>query len=191
MFPSFRLFPDLDHGLEWSEHSLLSALPGQIDGEAPSLDEQLKDTWPQEVSITRLRSYLEAQRFEKGSYVIRQNGVSESIYFIESGRVTARLEFDDGRFLRLRSMGPGTVVGEVGMFSGGRRMAAVVTEADCVVYRLSAEALKRMRCDDPTLALAFLDFLIRVLAERLTTTGNMVRSLQEQGKQRPNDSGSR
>jgi len=36
-----------------------------------------------------------------------------------------------------------------------------------------------MRREDPALALAFHKFLIRLLAERLTTTSNMLRGLQE------------
>jgi hypothetical protein len=59
-------------------------------------------------------------------------------------------------------------------------MAAVVTEADCAVYRLSAQALERMRQDDPALARAGFEFLIRLLSERLTTTSNMLRGFQEQ-----------
>jgi SulP family sulfate permease len=98
------------------------------------------------------------------------------------------LELANGHSLRLRSMGPGTVVGEVGMFLGGQRMASVVTEADCAVYLLSAQALARMRRDDPELALAFQQYLIRLLAERLTTTSNMLRVFQDHGTDPERDS---
>ena len=61
---------------------------------------------------------------------------------------------------------------------------AVVTETDCTVYRLSEEALERLCKTDPDLALALYQFLLRLLAERLTSTSNMLRGFQEQGAQR-------
>ena len=76
-------------------------------------------------------------------------------------------------------MGAGTVVGEVGLFVGGRRTASVVTEQECNVYSLSSYALRRMRLEDPPLALALHEFIVCLLAERLTTTSNMLRGLQE------------
>jgi len=178
-FPSFRLFPDLDHGLEWCESLLLSASSARANGGFDHLREQLQDIWPKEVPLNRLLAYLEPQQVAEGTHLIRQADRSECLYFIESGQVTARLELEGGRALRLRKMGAGTIVGEVGMFLGGQRMASVVTEATCSVYRLTAEALDRMRGEDPVLALAFHQFLIRLLAERLTATSNMLRSYQE------------
>jgi SulP family sulfate permease len=99
------------------------------------------------------------------------------MYFIESGQVTAKLELADGRWVRLRSQGAGTVVGEVGLFLGGRRSASVITEQASTVYYLSADALSRMRTTDPALALAFHQFLVCLLAERLTSASNMLQDL--------------
>jgi SulP family sulfate permease len=178
-FPSFRIVPDLDHGLEWCEALLLPKGAGQANGEAHHLAAQLADLWPKDIPPNRLLAYLEAQQVAKGTHLIRQAEKSESLYFIESGQVTARLELENGRSLRLRTMGPGTVVGEVGLFLGGQRMASVVTEQPCSVYRLTAAALDRMRSEDPSLALALHQYLVRLLAERLTTTSNMLRGYQE------------
>ena len=182
---SFRLFPDLDHGLEWCERRLLTERAAHQDEAFNTLCEQLKDTWNSTVPPERLLDYLERQEFGKETHLIRQDERSECLYFIESGRVTARLELGNNSFLRLRSMGPGTVVGEVGLFLKGRRMASVVTETECTVYRLSEEALQRICNTDSELALALHQFLLRLLAERLTSTSNMLRGFQEQGLQRP------
>jgi SulP family sulfate permease len=177
---SFRLFPDLDHGLEWCERQLLTDWSAKHDEAFNTLCEQLRDTWDSNVPPERLLGYLERQDFAKETHLIRQHEQSESLYFIEAGRVTARLEMAGERFLRLRTMGPGTVVGEVGLFLKGQRMASVVTETECTAYRLSDKALERIRKDDPELALALYQFVIRLLAERLTSTSNMLRGFQEQ-----------
>jgi len=76
-------------------------------------------------------------------------------------------------------MGAGTVVGEVGLFLGGRRTASVVTEKPCTIYCLTGDSLRRMRQADPELALAFHCYVVCLLAERLTNTGNMLRGLSE------------
>jgi SulP family sulfate permease len=110
--------------------------------------------------------------------LIRQSDPSECLYFIESGRVTARLELDGGKALRLRTMGPGSIVGEIGLFIGGKRTASIVADMPCTVYRLSQESLATMRASDPDLALAFHQFLVCLLAERVATTGAMLRDLQ-------------
>jgi SulP family sulfate permease len=177
--PSFRLFPDLDHGLEWCEDRLLDAAHGQGSNHLGDLEEQLRDIWPQDVPPERLRPYLEPRLIDAGTHIIHQSQRANDLFFIESGQVTAQIEMANGHHLRLSAMGPGTVVGEVGLFLGGQRMASVITNQPCRVYRLTAETLERMRAADPALALAFHQFIVRLLAERLTTTSNMLRGFQE------------
>jgi hypothetical protein len=46
---------------------------------------------------------------------------------------------------------------------------------------LSAESLERICNSDSELALTLHQFLLRLLAERLTATGNMLRGFKEQG----------
>ena len=138
----------------------------------------LFDLWPKDIPADRLLPYLQRQQVPQGTHLIRQSELSECLYFIESGQVTARLEIDAARTMRLRTQNAGTVVGEVGLFLGGRRTASVVTEEPSTVYMLSATALQRMRMEDPALALAFHEFIVRLLAERLTTASNMLRDFQ-------------
>jgi len=147
--PSFLQFPDLDHGLEWCEHLLLSEQQDRDQGVYGTLCDQLRDIWPGDVPPERLLQYLEPLRVGKGIRLIRQHDPSDCLYFVESGQVTARLELGNGSSLRLRSMGPGTVVGEIGLLLKGQRMASVLTESDCTVYRLTANALERICSADP------------------------------------------
>jgi SulP family sulfate permease len=178
---SFQLLPDLDHALEWCEDRLLAAGNGHgnANGHSHRLEEQLREAWPAEIDARRLMPYLERLEVPPATHLIRQSEQSESLYFVESGRVTARLEFEDGRTLRLRSMGPGTVVGEVGLFLQGTRAASVVTDQPCTVYRLSVSALERMRGENPDLALAFHRYVICLLGERLTSNTALLRGIIE------------
>ena len=65
------------------------------------------------------------------------------------------------------------------MFLGVPRTASVVTETDCVVHRLSAEALQRMRREEPEVAADFHEFLVRYLAERIVNCNKTIRALAE------------
>jgi SulP family sulfate permease len=176
---SLRTAPDLDHALEWCEERLLGSLNGKRNGTNRHLAEQLKDSWPTASEPQRLMQYLERMEVPEATHLIRQSEQSESLYFIESGVVTARLEFDDGRTLRLRTMGAGTMVGEVGLFLGGVRTASVITEQPCTVYRLTHDALERMNSENPDLALAFHRYLICLLGERLTSSSKILRGVIE------------
>jgi len=61
-------------------------------------------------------------------------------------------------------------VGAAGVFMGAahhNQLAAVIADDDSVVHRLSAASLGRMKEEDPGAALAFQEFVIHYLAERL------------------------
>ncbi len=60
-----------------------------------------------------------------------------------------------------------TVVGEMGFFRGNVRRATVSVEGDSLVYTLTRTAYDRLCIEDPELATAFLEFIVRALADRL------------------------
>jgi sulfate permease, SulP family len=62
-------------------------------------------------------------------------------------------------------LGPGTVVGEIGVLSRSHRTATVVARTDCVLGRISAGDFDRLYFTNPALGLS----LIRLIVERLTT----------------------
>jgi CRP-like cAMP-binding protein len=94
--------------------------------------------------------------------------VGDELYFLESGRVTAQIVKPDGQTIRLRMMGPGTVVGEITMYLGTVRAASVVSDAPSRLYRLSRSSLEQMEQRDPKLAAAFHQLVAKLLADRLS-----------------------
>jgi sulfate permease, SulP family len=175
---AITILPDLDSALESCESFLLKGRATQ-NGSSKHLEEQLREVWPADVEPRRLMPYLERLNLPANTHLIRQSDRSKSLYFIESGRVRAEMTLHNGRIFRLRAMGPGTVVGEVGMFLGGVRSASVVTEEPCTAYHLSEEALARMNREQPDLSLAFHRYLICVLSERLNCNSRILRGVME------------
>jgi SulP family sulfate permease len=159
---------DLDRGLQWCEEKLLQdarVAPGEREPFWSHLASELGGDDAQ-----RLRSYLDPVDVPQGHVLIRQGDRPEDVFLLEEGLLTAQMGDEDGSEVRLRTMGPGTVVGEVGMYTGGVRTASIVAEERSRLLRLSRESLQAMERDDPALAAALHRMLARSLAARLTDT---------------------
>jgi len=173
----FRIHPDLDHGLEWCENEIISnARPTSSQFDRTVID-YFRDLIPPGTDTGHLLEYLDKQSMQPGDVIIRQGDPPDVMYFIESGRVTAQLELSRGRSVRLRSMGSGTVVGEMGLYLEMPRTATVVADQPGVVYCLTAAALRRMEVEAPGLAAAFHHFMVRLLAERLLESNTTLNAL--------------
>ncbi|MGH2766606.1 MAG: SulP family inorganic anion transporter [Actinomycetota bacterium] len=171
-----RFLPDLDRGVQWCEDRLLEEAGAPASAEPPPLEDQLRAALGS-VDPTWVLPYLEAIEVDGGETLMRQDEPSDGLYFLESGRLTVQLESPEGGRMRLRTMGPGTVVGEVTLYLGTPRTASVVAEVPSRLHRLSADALGRMERGDPTVAAAVHRMFARLLAERLTDTLREVEAL--------------
>ena len=159
-----RFEPDLDRGLQRGEDVLL--------GETGSAD-HVEDV-EQDAALaglpTGLRAYLERMPLAEGTTLIRQDDPPDDVFVLESGRLSVEMETPEGTRLRLRSVRPGVVVGEIAMYTGVPRTADVVTETPSVVLRLSKASIERLEAEEPELAAALHRWLASTLAERLSDT---------------------
>src|SRR5690606_20843875 len=170
---------DLDYGLEWCEDRILAAESADVDAKRYTLEVFLVSALPEPFHLPDLMRYFERIEIGAGEYLIRHNTQADDLFFIETGQVTAYMEFEDGRTIRLRTMGAGTVVGEIGLYLGQSRSASVVADRPTTAYRLTAEALRKMETEDAPLAVAFNRFMVQLLAERLYHTDNTLRMVLE------------
>jgi len=83
--------------------------------------------------LGKMSAYLEHCRLAPGQQLIGQDQVQDSIFFLESGKVTALMEQPGGKRMRLRTMGPGAVVGEQGLYLGDTAQESVVAELPSVL----------------------------------------------------------
>ena len=177
---AWRIFPDLDHGIEWCERRMIEIFESVGFGAKPkTLMKLLERTLPSPAGVTNLMSYLERQDVPKGHCIIRQGDTYGGLYFIESGQLTATLDCGDGRIVRLRTMGTGTVVGEIGLYLKRYASASVVADQPSTLYFLSADKLREMERDVPEIAAAFHRFIANVLAERLMNSNDTIQALLE------------
>ena len=172
-----QIFPTLDHGVEWCENMLLQNHQASTEFTRVGIKSQLKRNFPKPELLDNLIGYLERIEAQANHHLIRRGDPSETMYFIEAGRLNVTLESDTGEMTRLRNVRSGTVVGEVGIYLNRPRTANVVTETKCVLYRLTNESMKRMETQDPETASALHEWIARLMAERLADSARAVEAL--------------
>ncbi|MGZ8652770.1 MAG: SLC26A/SulP transporter family protein [Actinomycetota bacterium] len=156
-----RFEPDLDRGLQVCEDRLLADAGGAV-AEAPS--EALAGMPP------GLSAYLSRESLAEGTVLIRQDEPPDDVFVLESGRLQVEMVTPEGTRVRLRTVLPGVVVGEIAMYTGVPRTADVVAETPSVVLRLSRASIEQMEVAEPELAAALHRWLAKTLSERLSDT---------------------
>lgn len=165
-----RTFKDLDGAIEWCENDTLEQSGLASPEHSKSLKDLLSEDCFTAANAKAAMKYLVECAFEPGDVLLQQGSPSDDILFIEEGRVTVHLEAANGTHVRLRSMGPGTVVGEIGHYLGLARTASVVADEPCRAWQLSEKALAKMERTDPALLIAFHKFMARRLSQKLADT---------------------
>ena len=156
--------PDLDRGLQRCEDALLSA-PGLAEAQADHPAGRRLDGLP-----PGLGAHLERVSVPEGTVLIHQDDPPGDVYVLESGRLGVETSTVEGSRIRLRTLRPGVVVGEVTLYTGVARTADVVAEVPSVVLRIGRESIERLEAEEPELAAALHRWLATTLAERLTDT---------------------
>lgn len=172
-----RIYLNLDYALESCEDVILDEAGG-LEQRQDTLEELLAATFPEPRLVPTLMKCLERLEVPKKKHIIRQGDESDSMYFLQSGKVQVELALPGGKLLRLKKMGPGTVFGEMGLYTSAPRSASVIATERCVVYRLSVERFKLIQDKAPQLAAAVNRFIVALLAERLAEENAKNRAAQ-------------
>jgi SulP family sulfate permease len=171
-----RALNDLDHGLEWCEEQILP-VPGLGESRLPSLRAQLELEGLEPELSERLESYLKPVLVQPGDYLIHQDEISEDMYYIVDGQVSVYIESEKGERVRLRSLGRGTIVGELGLYLHIPRTASVIADLPTTAYQLTRQALDEIQHHDPELTAAFHQMIARQVSERLVQTNRGISAL--------------
>jgi SulP family sulfate permease len=155
-----RFEPDLDRGLQVCEDGLLAS-DGRAGEKADAALASAAGMPP------GLAPHLERVELPSGALLIRQGEEPGDVFVLDSGRLAVELTTPAGTRMRVRTIRPGVVVGEVALYTGEARTADVVADRPSVVLRLPRSAIERIEAEDPALAGALHQWLAATLAERL------------------------
>lgn len=173
-----RIFPSLDHGLEWCEEQLLSAISGAGDATDQLQQELARRLDAFGDTAARLLAYFERKEVREGHVLMLQGDDSDNLYIVESGQMTAYLQEEEGARTRLQTMQDWNVLGEIGFFLNSKRTASVIAEAPGVVYCLSRQALETMQQEEPEVASVLHHLIVQLLAERVVHLVSVVDALR-------------
>jgi SulP family sulfate permease len=169
-------FVSVDYAMEWCENRILES-EDAFSAEERTLNELLKPMFPEAKYIPILMKVLKKIEVKEGELVFRQGDASDAMYFIEKGMISIRLELEGGRLLRLKKMRPGTVFGEMGIYTNAPRTASAVAAEDCRLYRLSKSTLEKLKTVNPQFTSAVHRFIVNLLSARVAEANTMLRDL--------------
>lgn len=162
--------PDADSALEAAEERLLRTDAARRTDPQDGIRSALRAARATPAQIDRLIALMVRDTVPAGTRLIAAGDPSGDVFILESGRLAVRTA--TGR--RLRSFGPGAVVGELASYLGGPRTADVVAESDVVVFRARPAAIDAESRTDPDLAALWHRAMARVLADKLHRTTRML-----------------
>lgn len=173
-------FADVNAALAWCEERVL-----ERGGQAPDAAEDAAgfESWLQAqlgpaVQAADFIAYLERREVEGAQVLYRQGEPSDEIDLVAAGRLVVDVtDASTGHTVRARSITTRSVVGEMGFFRRVPRSATVSSEGPATRFTLTRAAYERMHRERPDLAIAFDDFLLRTLADRMNMSERMVAAL--------------
>jgi hypothetical protein len=86
-----------------------------------------------------LSTFIEPVSVEPDTVIVRQGDEADSLYFIEEGEVEVRSHKPDGTSSTVATMTDGEYFGEIGVLTGGARIADVVAVKPTKLLRLSKD----------------------------------------------------
>ncbi|SIT43993.1 Cyclic nucleotide-binding protein [Paraburkholderia piptadeniae] len=169
-----REFDTLDAGLEWIEDTLLASR-----ALAPKRGDDLHAMLAPHFTagaLNTLSTRLEVHELLAGQPLFLCGEPGDALYIIERGRVAVSLPLGNGRSVRLRACRPGTVVGEMAVYTQQPRSADAFAEVPTRVRRLSLAALITLEQDNPAVAQQVHRFLVKIIASRLALASEALRA---------------
>ncbi len=195
---TWRVFPDLDHGVEWFEEQVLNsetgqqaavqAQPGAVQAGQEqgglallfaALGVEAEEDEATSQALLRLMAYLERVTLDTGQILIRQDEYQPYLYFLDAGELTVEYRTVKDQSVRLSTSGPGAIVGELSPYLDAPASATVTAAQPSTAYRLSGSSLRQLERQDPFAAAVLHRFLLKRVGQRLQTTLETVSALSD------------
>lgn len=114
-------------------------------------------------SMERILTHMSREELKAGRVIFRKDDKADKLYYIHSGSVTL-LELG-------KTLGPGAIVGEIGVFSpDGKRMATATCETDSVLLVLSSEMALQLYFQNPEFGMHMIQLVTQRLLESRGTS---------------------
>jgi divalent anion:Na+ symporter, DASS family len=140
------------------------------------------------VELAKLAAYLETMAIEPGHEVFHQGDPGDSLYVVADGALGVFVAAPDGHTpLRVGSLAPGELFGEMALFTGEPRSATIRAERSSTILKLPRERFLLLVSREPTISLTIATTLserLRLANEARAEHAGFVASAIEQALQR-------
>jgi SulP family sulfate permease len=172
-------FQDLDHGLEYCENELLAFHAHTLPLGHREIDSLLEaSTSSEQAARGRLLRHLTQKEWPPGSIIIQQGSPPSGLHFILSGHVIVeRRNRPEDPPIRLRTMDPGTCIGEISFYLRRETTASVIAQTTVSSLSLDIADLAVLEEQDPAAAILLHKIVPRRLGERLILTNELAFNL--------------
>lgn len=110
------------------------------------------------ISINSLLPFMSSRALRSGEILIHKGDRADRLFYLVQGKMEVKEH--------KKIVGPGTILGEIGIFAPNKkRTATVVSRTDTVVYELTEVTAKQLYFQNPAFGFAVLQLIIRRLLE--------------------------
>jgi sulfate permease, SulP family len=175
-----RIESDIERGLRWCENQVIAEFAPEFSSHHQPIAEIIAHIVHDTDAAGIIVNQCERLDVKQGESLIERGAPSDDVYFVETGHAAVEIPSElPGGTIRVATIGPGAIVGEIAFYLGEARSASITAEETMVVWRFSRSALARLRNENPEVALHFHEGLAAILAKRLSTTNRIVRFLAD------------
>jgi SulP family sulfate permease len=178
LFSSALCFADTDAALEWAEDKLVEwhARTCAVDRELNLQELCLCDGFARD-DVDMISRHVKRRTFKTGEVLFREGAAGDALYLLARGTVTISLATGGNGALRLATLIPGVMFGEMALLEGQVRSADAVATSDIVVYEMDKHGFTRILAEHPALAAQLMTNMARAIAARLRVTSDHLRAV--------------
>jgi len=168
-------FPNTAMAVEYVENRLLKPF-GEDENSISAEDALIAVVGERDKAIV-LMPYFKFHNIQAGDEVFREGDDADFSVLLVRGNLSAHLDLGDGRSVRLRKFLPGTLMGEMALYTGRKRSASLVADTDATIGVISGESIVQLNRDQPAIAAEFHQMAARLMANRIMSMNAMLRTL--------------
>jgi CRP-like cAMP-binding protein len=112
------------------------------------------------------------QRFERGSEIVREGDVGDSLYIIKQGGVVITQKGEGGS-IELAVLGTGDCFGDMAVLDAEVRSASVIAREPCLLLRVGRDDLLDVMRECPSIAIG----LLKTFVKRIRAANSAIGSL--------------
>jgi sulfate permease, SulP family len=168
-------FANTAMAVEFVENHLLKPISANED--AISAEEALAAAIGERDKAILLLPYFTFYDIRAGDQVFREGDDADCSVLLVRGNLSAHLNLGGEQSVRLRKFLPGTVMGEMALYTGRKRAASLVADTDATIGVISAESILRLNQDQPAVAVEFHKMTARLMAHRMMSMNAVLRTL--------------